>query len=109
MGDRDSNFDAVNALFGVLVMICIALSGFSLKWTFDANAELKVIRVEMRAIHDTLEKLSQNSEADKKQDSQLSKHWRLHTWAREEINRISVRDGSGIVSWPDLSGGSRWE
>jgi hypothetical protein len=98
-----------NTVVSLLVTICVALSAFSLKWSFDANADMKVMAVEMQNMAKTMEKLSEKSELDKKQDAAISKHWRLHSWTRDEINKIHFKNGDLPSSWPDLSGPSDWE
>lgn len=98
-----------NALFGVLAAICIGLSGFALKFNFDANADMKAMRVEMNHMSEAIDKLSQTSDLHKKQDTTLSKHWKLHSWSREEINRLRFKAGDEPASWPNLSGPSDWD
>jgi hypothetical protein len=97
-----------STVFSVLAAICIGLSSFALKWSFDANAEMKAMTVQMQHMATAMEKMNQKTELDKKQDSSIAKHWKLHNWAREEINTMRFEDGKAPVAWPDLSG-SDWD
>jgi len=92
-----------DAVYGALVSICLALATFSLKWTFDTNAEMKVMNERQSYVMESLDKMSQKSELDKKQDSQLSKHWTLHGWARDEINKLRHVSNLEPAPWPNLS------
>lgn len=96
-----------NAIMSVLMAICLGISSFSLKWGFDANAELKVMTVQMETMNKTLQGLNKKTELDKKQDSQISKFWRLHSWTKKEIDSMRFKDGDGPSDWPDL-GSSDW-
>lgn len=104
----DSN-NSSNIIMGILMTICMGLSSFSLKWGFDANAELKVITVQMQTMNKSIEGLNKKSELDKKQDSQIQKFWKLHNWSRDEINNIRFEDGKAPVSWPELGTSTDWE
>ena len=44
------NLNLMNTLMGVIITISLGLSGFSLKWQFDANADLKVIKEQIEQI-----------------------------------------------------------
>jgi len=92
-----------DAIYGILVSICFAAVGFSMKWTFDTNAEMKVMTERQRYMMESIDDLSQKSELDKKQDSQLSKHWQLHGWARDEINKLRHVGNLEPAPWPNLS------
>jgi hypothetical protein len=98
-----------NTTISLLAAICMALSAFSLKWSFDANADMKVMSVQMENMTESIEKLSEKSELDKKQDASISKHWKLHNWARDEINKIHFKNNEEPVSWPDLNGANDWD
>jgi hypothetical protein len=91
-----------------LSAVTIGISSFALKWSFNANAELKVIKSEMENIKEAIKDLGEKSELDERQDSQISKFWRLHSWSREEINNINFRDNQPPAKWPDL-GNSEWQ
>lgn len=75
-------------LLGTLSTISMMLAGFSLKWQFDANAKIEVMQERMSS--------------DARQDETLKKHWKLHGWARDEINDIRVQSGLEPVRWPNL-------
>lgn len=126
MPEEQKNSLASNPLFPILATICIALSAFSLKWSFSANAEMRAQAVQQQAdkeaflaqqkadkdalskeignLAKAVEALSQNTESDKRQDVMISKFWRLHSWSRSEINKLRVKAGEDIAEWPDLGG-----
>lgn len=99
----DSNAKLV---IGILVSVCMALAGFSLKWSFNTNADVKAERAanaeRFRTIDEKLEKLSESSDVDESQTRQLSKQWKLHSWARGRINHLEHQGGERPSSWPDL-------
>jgi len=116
--------NAINLLYPILAGICVMLSGAAFKWSFDANAnmaksevvlegkatsaEVKAVQVQMVAMQKSIDKLSEKSDLDKKQDSSISKHWKLHNWSRDEINNIKFKNGEAPVSWPSLDGPLDW-
>jgi len=108
MSDETSK-NVNTTLFSALATICILLSGFTLTQSFDANAERKATAVQMEHMNKAIEELSKKSELDKKQDGQLSKHWKLHSWTKREIDAMRFKAGDGPSEWPDLGGPSDWE
>jgi hypothetical protein len=46
--------------------------------------------------------LKQDTEADTRQNEQLSKHWRLHSWARQKINELERKVDLPLSAWPDF-------
>ena len=98
----DTSKQVSSTVFSVLAAICIGLSSFALKWSFDANAEMRAMSVEMKNMATQMEKMTQKTELDVKQDSQIAKFWRLHSWSRSEINKLRVKGGDDIAEWPEL-------
>ena len=94
--------------FSFVSAICIAISSFALKWSFHANAELKVISNEISNMQEIMDKLGEKSDLDKKQDEQISKFWRLHSWSKTEVNKLRVKNGDDIEDWPDLGNSGEW-
>jgi len=46
----------IEALAGLLVTISLGLSGFALKWQFDANADIKVMSQKIDQLSSALER-----------------------------------------------------
>ncbi len=80
----------------------LAVAAFVAVWMWDTNAgtaaddvrigtmqaTITKLEAQQAGMVDTLRDLNAALAADEKQDKTLSKHWRLHTWAKEEINAV---------------------
>ena len=89
-------------VFALLTAMAIGLSSFSLKFAFDANAEMKAMAVQMEHLSQKIDLVSQNSEEDQKQNQQLRKHWKIHSATKEAINEDRAGAGKDLFKWPDL-------
>lgn len=89
------NSKLLDILFSILIAISLGLAAFALKWQFDANAKLSVIEEKLAKIED-------DHTVDTKQDSQIVRFWKLHSWERDQINRLRVKAGMDVADWPDL-------
>lgn len=109
-----SNSTLINiifALLGILTTISLTLAGAALKWSFDANAELKQISklteqvdiIDMQTKIDTLYNNIKDNNYDDKQNSSISKHWQLLGWTRDQINELRAKNSLDLVSWPELN------
>ena len=65
----------------VLLGVVFAILGFALVWMFNTNVKI--------------EKVMENQ-------ATLEKHWRLHGWARDEINALRSTQSLPMARWPDL-------
>lgn len=71
----------------------------------ETNAKLDKLSAENAELTTALKLMSQQLAAakdDERQDEMLSKHWRLHGWARDEINKLRFGQGLQPVAWPGL-------
>jgi hypothetical protein len=59
--------------------------------------------VKIALMNQRLTSIQENTDMEKAQSSQISKHWKLHNWAKEQITEIRVKDGMGIPTWPSLT------
>lgn len=82
-------------ILSILTTICIALAGFSLKWTFDANAKLEVLQEQVKQIAD-------NKEKDDSQDNQIRMFWKYCKWLHNEVNILRFKEHLPPES-PDLN------
>lgn len=64
-----------------LAIGAFGIAGFVLVWMFNMNA--------------TIAKMQNETET-------LAKHWKLHGWARDEINDIRSNANLPAVRWPEL-------
>ena len=49
---------------GLLIAVCFGLSAWSLAWTFDANADLKVLEIRVETLKEKVKKIERNNERD---------------------------------------------
>lgn len=89
-------------LLGVLITIAMGLASFSLVWMFQMNAEITGMSHKIDALIVGLDELEEDHEADYKQDSALSKHWALHSWAKHEIIVLRQLHNLPPKEWPNL-------
>lgn len=96
MERKDSKFTfiVVSTIIGLMSTVSLGLGGFALKWVFDANAEISVMNEKLSSI-----------QSDKAQDNRQdqTKHWRLHSWARDQINELRYSNNLPLAPWPDVS------
>ena len=90
-------------LFGALLAICISLATFSLKFAFDANAEIKSMKgtneLRFEQIQGSLDEIANDKENDIRQDKVISKMWRALNWAKLEVNTLQFEAGKAPTSW----------
>lgn len=82
--------------FSILITICLGLTSFQLKWTFDTNAKLGIL-------NEKVDGIIHNTATDIKQNKTLIKHWALHSWSKDEINKLRYKLNLEPVAWPPLS------
>ncbi len=80
----------------IIAGAALTMAAFALVWMFNSNATMAVMSRDLEA-------LVADTEADKKRDVQLIKHWKLHHWAKDQITVLRAEaHGLPVVSWPDL-------
>jgi len=96
MAAASNNISSIlNIVLGVLVAISIAIAGWSLNKTIEMGEEQRLMQYQIQM-------LSNNKDADEKQDRQIRKHWKLHSWAKDQINKLGRHHDIPIQPWPDL-------
>ncbi len=95
MSEKNGRSPILMPLVSLLATVALSLSAFNLKWTFDANAN-------MATMQQTLDAIKSDTESDKKQNESLSKHWKLHGWARDRITELRHMHDLELIPWPDL-------
>jgi len=81
---------------GVLGAIVLGLGGFVLQQAFGVHARLAVMEA-------ALEQIVSDTEADARRDETLSKHWRLHSWAKDRVTELRNMHNQPLVEWPELN------
>ena len=108
---------AIQILLGILSAIALSLASFALYWVFNANAQMaimqKTIELKFTALDESLKLKFEDVDeslldlADDTDDitritGQLQKHWKLHTWAKDQVAELRHKNQMDPVSWPDL-------
>lgn len=83
-----NNSTITNVIMGVLMALALGLGGWALSTTQSLQIQMAVLQQQLKD-NDT-------------HDKAITKHWKLHTWAREEINDLRIADGLPQARWPDL-------
>lgn len=81
----------------LLTSVSLALAGFSLKWTFDANAEMKVLRSDM-------ERMRTDKERDDRQDRSIRQFWSYTKWLHWQTQELRHKAGLPPIEGPNLNG-----
>lgn len=91
-GLKDSIFEVVITAF---LAVTFGMSSWVLITLVDIESNQAVQQ-------HRLAQVEQDKTVDVSQNTQLSKHWKLHSWARDEINTLRAKQGLDIKPWPDL-------
>jgi hypothetical protein len=84
-----------NTASGWISTAALALVGFALIWMFNMNAGIAVLEAELKHMQGV-------SSEEERQERVLSNHWRLHSAARDEINKLLAKEGLPLFVWPEL-------
>ena len=98
MGDNGNGEKSVMVkwLLGIFASAILALSSFTLFWQFNANAQIEVLKIQ-------LDEVKKKKDADVKQDHQIQKFWKLHSWEKTRIDELRIRQKLPLSEWPDLN------
>lgn len=61
----------------------------------DATASATALEARLTTIEMTLTQIASDKET-------MGKHWRLHSWAKDEINALRAKHDLDASRWPDL-------
>jgi len=96
----------IQILLGLLTAISIALATFALKWVFNANAQIaimqKTMELKFEDLDDSIITLADDTDDITRITKQLSKHWKLHNWSKDQIAELRHKNQMPPVSWPKL-------
>ena len=87
--------ELTDILFGTMITIALGLASFALKWQFDANADIRVMKTQ-------LFRVESDTSTDSEQNRQMRIFWKLHSWERDQIQEIRVNSGMPLSSWPNF-------
>ena len=107
----DSSF--TTWVMGLFTLGVFGLASWSLVNSLNGMAKDAELQEEMRLkaadIHQNIELLRQevkkivdDKASEAKQDATLRKHWKLHTWTRDEIYELRRKNDMPVNKWPDL-------
>ncbi len=88
--------------FGVLITICLAVSGHVLLKIEKIDETLGDRATALALLHETVEDIVENTEADLRRDRTLTKHWRIHSWTKDRITELRNAHDMAVVGWPSL-------
>ncbi len=96
----------IQILLAIVTTMSIALASFALKWVFEANAQMAIMQntleLKFEDIDDSLITLADDTDDITRITKQLQKHWRLHTWAKDQVAELRHKSQMEPVSWPNL-------
>jgi len=96
----------IQILLGIVTTLAITLSGFALKWVFDANAQMAILKntleLKFTEFEETHKGLADDTDEMTRLTKQLSKHWKLHNWTKDQIAELRHKNQLDPVSWPNL-------
>ena len=92
------------AALGLICTISLTLAGFSLRWQWEANSRLQALEIRLQTVaQDRSSELEIRAELARLEQMSAA-HWKLHGWARDQINKLRTRAGMDVESWPDVGG-----
>lgn len=96
----------IQILLGLIAAVAIALASFALSWGFDTNAQIGIMQntleLKFKEFAETHQGLADDTEEMNRLTKQLSKHWRLHNWTKDQIAELRHKTQMLPASWPDL-------
>lgn len=94
---------ARNPWLAALVAGALAIAGFGLAWMFEINATIARYQEHVRPELDaTIATIQADIEQIRDDRETMAKHWRLHGWARDEINILRSQHDLEPARWPPL-------
>lgn len=83
----------------VTLLAALGLGGTSLglqeKYTGPTPDEIVAHENRLATIENDLKNLVANRET-------MSKHWKLHSWAKDQINELRFKQDLGVANWPEF-------
>jgi len=93
------NFGNANQIIqGLLGLIILILSGLISWMLVTVNSQ----QTKIALMQQTINTMNESNGSDSTQDSQLSKHWKIVGFHKDQINTLRVQQGLPMVSWPPL-------
>ena len=81
------------AVLGLAATAALAVAGWALQTVHTLEIRISVLTEELNTIK------ADTSDSEEFKQS-IRKHWKLHSWARDEINNLKYKNGLPITGWP---------
>lgn len=81
-------------LVGALVVLLVGISSFTVKWQFDANADIRVLKEQIQRMETEKVKTTADSEI------MMHNFWVVMGWDKTQINLIRFNLKLEPVEWP---------
>lgn len=88
----------LRVFLGLLSAAVVGLFG----WVWSAQIALTEMSIKLDNTIEEIAELKKDTETDNRQNDQISKHWKLHSWTRQKINELETASGKPISPWPDI-------
>jgi len=100
MANSDNNIS--NYALVALGTIILGITGWSLLRNVQSIQTDAELSAQILLLQQDIKELRENREPETRQDRTIRKHWKLHTWARDQINEIQKNNNMQLSKWPDL-------
>lgn len=86
----------------ILGTVALGISSWAINRTICLTEDIAAIRVELRSLDQKIDNARDNKQEETRQNVTLSKHWKLHSWAHDELSAIKHKLEMGEAKWPDF-------
>lgn len=89
-------------LLTVVGSIALGISSWALNKTIGMVEAMAEFKAELKVLDEKIDRMKDDKAEETKQDTTLSKHWKLHSWTRDEISAIKHKLEMGETKWPEF-------
>jgi alkylated DNA repair dioxygenase AlkB len=100
MADSDNNI--ANYALVALGTVILGITGWSLLRNIQSIQTDAELAAQILLLQQDIKELRENKEPETRQDRTIRKHWKLHTWAKDQINEIQKSNNVPLGKWPDF-------
>ncbi len=105
MPDNNSNNTYLKFFLGLLSTAVIGL----FIWIWAAQSTLTTLSLEFNNLRKEIvvmskeaKEMREDTDTDIKQNDSITKHWKLHSWTRHQINELERKNDMPLSAWPDF-------
>lgn len=102
MTTRASDSSFMSWILGISTLITFGLASWSLTRSIDGIEKDAALQEQLRLLQQEVKMMKDDRRAEDKQDATLRKHWKLHTWVRDEIYELRKKNDMPASKWPDF-------